>query len=114
MRSPQVRGVPRYEVSPGMMGPRYEGSPGMRGPLASGVPRYDGFPGIKGHQALGVTRLRGLFFKVQQQQSFLSWRLGLVLSRETGGGGKRTGIPCRRGAGKGRESISNSPIPDIF
>ena len=38
----------------------------------------------------------------------------VALSRETGGGGKGTGIPCGRGAGKGRESISNSPIPDIF
>ena len=38
----------------------------------------------------------------------------LVLSRETGRDGKGTGIPCGRGAGKGRESISNSPIPDIY
>ena len=29
----------------------------------------------------------------------------LVLSRESGGGGKGTGIPCGTGAGKGREFI---------
>ena len=52
---------------------------------------------------------------------FLQWcisgiflHFSLVLSRETGRDGKGTGIPCGRGAGKGRESIPNSPIPDIF
>ena len=38
----------------------------------------------------------------------------LALSRDSGGGGKGTGLACGRGAGKGRESIPNSPIPDIF
>ena len=38
----------------------------------------------------------------------------LVLSRDSGRDGKGTGLACGRGAGKGRESIPNSPIPDIF
>ena len=38
----------------------------------------------------------------------------VVLSRESGGGGKGTGLPCGRGAGKGLESILNFPIPDIL